>query len=58
MSQGDSQDAPGPTGGWRRLGAPAAVALAGLMAARPRATSISMSSNKRVVLYFVYVLRS
>src|ERR1700726_4615392 len=32
MSHGDSQDAPGPAGGWRRLGAPAVVALACLMA--------------------------
>jgi hypothetical protein len=35
MSQGDSQNASGPagaTGGWRRLGTPAAIALAGLIA--------------------------
>lgn len=32
MSQSDPQDAPGPAGGWRRLGTPAVVALAGLMA--------------------------
>jgi hypothetical protein len=31
MSQSDSQGAPRPAGGWRRLGTPAAVALAGLM---------------------------
>jgi hypothetical protein len=32
MSQGDSQGAAGPAGAWRRLGTPAAVALACLMA--------------------------
>jgi hypothetical protein len=32
MSQGDSQNAAGPAGGWRRLGTPVVVALAGLMA--------------------------
>ncbi|HXO41038.1 MAG TPA: hypothetical protein VN999_06305, partial [Thermoanaerobaculia bacterium] len=32
MSQGDSQDAAGPAGAWRRLGAPATIALACLMA--------------------------
>src|SRR5579862_7471857 len=32
MSQSDSQDSPGPAGAWRRLGTPAVVVLAGLMA--------------------------
>ena len=32
MSQSDPQNAAGPAGGWRRLGTPAVVALAGLMA--------------------------